>query len=80
MQRKREDWDQAELAERANVSRPTVSKFENGQDIKLSTLFQMIRALGGRLETVVPSAESSPSPSGETDGNDSFDLDRSFGV
>ena len=50
-------WSQAELADRAGVSRPTIVRFGAGQDISVRTLSAVVRALG--LELRVQSAEQS---------------------
>lgn len=43
--RKSYGWSQAELAERAGVSRPTIARAETGQDISTATLSKIARAL-----------------------------------
>jgi len=48
--RRAQDLSQAELAERLQISQGAVSKFENSDDVRLSTLRQYIEALGGHLE------------------------------
>ncbi len=48
--RRAQDLSQTELAERLQISQGAVSKFENSDDVRLSTLRQYIEALGGRLE------------------------------
>ena len=49
--RKERGWSQAELAERANVSRVTVSMLENGslQVTKMDTLIKLADALGSKV-------------------------------
>jgi DNA-binding Xre family transcriptional regulator len=41
---------QTELAERLEITQAAVSKFENADDVRLSTLRQYVEALGGHLE------------------------------
>jgi predicted transcriptional regulator len=41
---------QVELAKKAGVKQPAISRFEKRGEIKLSTLAETIRALGGRIE------------------------------
>ena len=41
---------QVELAERLHVTQPAISKLENADDVRLSTLRQYVEALGGQLE------------------------------
>ena len=48
--RRRRSLSQQELAERLQVRQPAVSKIENGDDPRLSTLRSYIEALGGELE------------------------------
>lgn len=48
--RRSQNVSQAELAERLHITQAAVSKFENADDVRLSTLRQYIEALGGRLE------------------------------
>ena len=54
---------QAELAARAGVSLSTVAKFERGEDIRLSSLLSIMRALGtlAAVDTLVPEAMPRPS-------------------
>jgi DNA-binding Xre family transcriptional regulator len=47
--RDRRDTRQGTLAERLHVSQANVSRIENEQDVKLSTLERYVNALGGRL-------------------------------
>lgn len=49
--RKERGWSQAELAERANVSRVTVSMLENGslQVTKMDTLIKLADALDSKV-------------------------------
>lgn len=51
--RLRRDWTQTELAEAANVSRPTVARIEAGQQVSLSTLSAVAAALGLRVAVQV---------------------------
>jgi transcriptional regulator with XRE-family HTH domain len=53
---------QQELAERAGVSPRTVSAVESGDDIRLSTLVRLLRALGrlGGIEALLPAPQISP--------------------
>lgn len=44
---------QTRLAEILNISQETVSKFEHGEDPRLSTMARYIDALGGQLEIKV---------------------------
>lgn len=60
-ERSNQDLDQAQLAERANVARQTIGNFENGGDIKLSTLFKLVRSLNGELSAQAnPSVDDTP--------------------
>jgi len=43
---------QAELAGRLEVTQGAISKFENADDVRVSTLRQYLEALGARLELV----------------------------
>ncbi|MCD0172535.1 helix-turn-helix transcriptional regulator [Micrococcus luteus] len=38
-------WSQAQLAERADVSRPTVARLEAGLDVSTGSLAKVLRAL-----------------------------------
>lgn len=51
--RRAQDLSQTELAERLQITQAAVSKFENSDDVRLSTLRQYIEALGGHLEISV---------------------------
>lgn len=42
-------WSQAELAEQAGVSRPTVARLEAGQDVSMRSLTAVLSALGLEL-------------------------------
>lgn len=48
--RRARDVSQTELAARLEITQAAISKFENAEDVRLSTLRQYIEALGGRLE------------------------------
>ncbi|MDP2328615.1 MAG: XRE family transcriptional regulator [Dehalococcoidia bacterium] len=48
--RRSQEVSQTQLAELLHISQGAVSKFENSDDVRLSTLRQYIEALGGRLE------------------------------
>lgn len=48
--RRSQEVSQAQLAELLHISQGAVSKFENSDDVRLSTLRQYVEALGGRLE------------------------------
>ena len=54
---------QAELAARAGVALSTVAKLERGEDTRLSSMLDILRALGmlGALDTLVPEATPRPS-------------------
>lgn len=53
---------QAEMAERAGVSRGTVERLERGDSVQLVNLLRCLRALGGleRLEALLPGSPPSP--------------------
>jgi len=53
---------QAELAERAGVSLRTVSNLERGRDVNVSSLLDLLRALGmlDNAEMLVPPAQPRP--------------------
>lgn len=59
----RHGWDQEELAERASVGRPLVSRLENGGGSTLASLVKVVVALGATewLTRLAPPA-SGPSP------------------
>lgn len=42
-------WSQTELANRAQVSRPTIARVETGVNISTGTLEKVAKALGKRL-------------------------------
>ncbi|RJU00837.1 XRE family transcriptional regulator [Arthrobacter frigidicola] len=44
--RRSRGWSQAELRERAQVSRPTVARIESGDDVNTGTLVKVTEALG----------------------------------
>ncbi|MQA00128.1 MAG: helix-turn-helix domain-containing protein [Dehalococcoidia bacterium] len=48
--RRAQEVSQVELAARLEVTQPAVSKLENAEDMRLSTLKEYIEALGGHLE------------------------------
>jgi transcriptional regulator with XRE-family HTH domain len=53
---------QAKLADRAGLSRPTVSTFERGNDVSLDSFLSVLRALDllGALNAAVPEPAVSP--------------------
>ena len=53
---------QQQLARRAGVSPRTVSAAESGEDIRLSTLVRLLRALGrlGGIDALIPAPQVSP--------------------
>ena len=48
--RRSQDVSQTELAARLQITQAAISKFENSDDVRLSTLRQYVEALGGQLE------------------------------
>lgn len=48
--RKKQAWSQAELGERAGVSRPTVARVEANNDVTTATIAKIAQALGLTLE------------------------------
>ena len=48
--RKKHGWSQAELGERAGVSRPTIARVEANNDVTTATIAKIARALGLKLE------------------------------
>lgn len=49
-------WSQRQLAENANVSRPTIARIETGQHVRMSTLESVARVLGLEIELARPKA------------------------
>lgn len=62
--RLRLDLTQAEIAEKAAVSIPTIYKFENGKlsDISLANLFKLLKSigLGSQCDKLIPPLPESP--------------------
>lgn len=54
---------QAELAKRAGVSLSTVAKLERGEDVRFSSVLDVLRALGmlGAVDSLVPQVLARPS-------------------
>jgi len=54
---------QAEMAEMTDLSQKTISNLETGRDVSLSTLIEVLRALGQlqSLDVIVPEQELRPS-------------------
>lgn len=48
--RKKHKWSQAELAEKAGVSRPTIARVEANSDVTTATITKIALALGLTLE------------------------------
>lgn len=48
--RRKEGWSQAELGEKAGVSRPTIARVEANNDVTTATIAKIAQALGLRLE------------------------------
>lgn len=48
--RKRHGWSQAELGEKAGVSRPTIARVEANNDVTTATIAKIAQALGLTLE------------------------------
>lgn len=44
---------QAKMAEMLNIKQPSISRIENSEDIKVSTLLSYIAALGGNVKITV---------------------------
>lgn len=61
-------YSQQALAERAGISRPTLSAVERGRDVSVDTLLSVLRALDllDSFDSAVP--EPAPSPIDELDG------------
>jgi transcriptional regulator with XRE-family HTH domain len=51
--RKQAEMSQAELAEALGIQQPNVSKLESEDDMQISTLRRLVKALGGRLKISV---------------------------
>lgn len=51
--RKLADMTQAEVAESLGISQPEISRLEGQEDMQISTLAKLVRALGGELEISV---------------------------
>lgn len=62
--RLRSDLTQAEIAEKARVSIPTIYKFENGKltDISMANMLKLLRAIGldGTWGKLIPELPESP--------------------
>lgn len=50
--RKRNKISQEYLAENSNISRESISKFENGGDMKLSNFVKMLQAMGKTIKII----------------------------
>lgn len=48
--RKKQGWSQAELGEKAGVSRPTIARVEANHDVTTSTIAKVAQVLGLKLE------------------------------
>lgn len=48
--RKKYGWSQAELGEKAGVSRPTIARVEANHDVTTATIAKIAQALGLTLE------------------------------
>ena len=48
--RQRREFTQTELAKRLGLSQAAISKFENAEDCRLSTLERYVEEMGGHLE------------------------------
>jgi transcriptional regulator with XRE-family HTH domain len=48
--RKKRGWSQIELAEQADVSRPTIARAERGDDVTTANFAKIAQALGLTLE------------------------------
>lgn len=48
--RKKKGWSQADLSEKAGVSRPTIARVEADNDVTTATIAKIARALGLKLE------------------------------
>lgn len=66
--RKQQGCSQAELAEKAGLSRPTIARIEAGNDVTTATIAKVAQVLDLKLElkrTGVQSAESEESADGD---------------
>jgi len=50
--RKQAGYTQVELAEQLEIKQPSLSKLESQDDMQISTLRRLIKALGGELELI----------------------------
>jgi DNA-binding Xre family transcriptional regulator len=50
--RRAEAVSQIEIADRLNITQAAISKFENAEDVRISTLREYLEALGARLELI----------------------------
>lgn len=48
--RKKQGWSQAELGEKAGLSRPTIARIEGNNDVTTATIAKIAQVLGLRLE------------------------------
>lgn len=48
--RKKQGWSQADLGEKAGVSRPTIARVEANNDVTTATIAKIAQALGLKLE------------------------------
>ncbi len=48
--RKKQGWSQAELGQKAGVSRPTIARVEANNDVTTATIAKVAQALGLKLE------------------------------
>lgn len=67
--RKKQGWSQAELGERAGVSRPTIARIEANNDVTTATIAKIARVLGLKLELKRSGAQ-------RADSEESVDGDR----
>lgn len=56
--RKKREWSQEMLAERAGVSRPTIARVERGDDLSTANLTKIAEVLG--LQVLLAERESRP--------------------
>ena len=54
-QRKNKGWSQDQLADAANVSRPTVARIEAGSAVSTATLAKIAKALGIEVSVEIAS-------------------------